>query len=114
MEIRTENEKAQIAGFYYQAHKRGKITREEGRKLTGYLDQFIKTTSKQRSIRYWYDGFVGVGDSRSGEKVIFLIVGREGGEIKPLAQLTAAKRDVQRISDCFHDYLLRFEKPSKN
>ena len=109
MQIKTKKEEAQIAGFYYRAHKQGKITREEGRRLTDYLDRFIRATTVRRSIRYWYDGFVGLGNSRGGHKVIFLIVGRKEDEIKPLVQLSVPKEDLDRVHDCFHDYLSRLQ-----
>lgn len=104
MQIRTKGEQSQIAGFYYQAYKRGKITRDEGHKLTDYLDRFIRATTVHRAIGYWYDGFAGLGNSRRGDAVIFLIVGREKDEVKPLAQLSVAKKDAYWIYKCLDDY----------
>lgn len=114
MQIRTETEESQIAGFYYQAYKQRKIRREEGRMLTDYLDRFTRATTIHRAVRYWYDGFVGFGNARSGNAVVFLIVGREKGEIKPLLQLSVSKRDVHSIYDCLHDFLLGTQKATHN
>ena len=112
MQIRTKSEQSQIAGFYYQAYRQGKITRGEGRTLTDYLDRFTRTTTVHRTIRYWYDGFVGFGNARRSDAVVFLIVGREKGEIRPLLELSVSKRDVHSIHDCLQAFLLGTQKAS--